>query len=172
MGQQYVDIDVHEMSEFFERLGNAASSGAFKRECKEFLESLGDEFLRIVQDEIIRREVVDTRIRLNSFHKGSEGSIWSATDGGLTVEVGTNVEYASYVNDGHWTCSSGEKQRWVPGTWNGDRFIYDPGASTGMLLKQKWISGRHYWESAMRILDQMFPEMMENKMEEITEKYL
>ena len=172
MSGQYVEVDVHELKDFCDRLDRMASSDTFKRECREFMESIGDEFLRIVQDEIIRREVVDTRLLLNSFQKGTEGNIWSTSDGGLTVEVGTNVEYASYVNDGHWTCGAGEKQRWVPGRWNGDKFIYEPGADTGMLLKQKWIPGRHFWDSAIRIIDRMFPELMERKLDEMLNRYL
>ena len=91
-----VDVDVSAFREFFSRIGQAAS-GDFRHEMELFLEGLGNEFLRVLQDEIIRRKVMDTRQLLASFEKGSQGNIWELTEGDLTLEVGTNVEYASYV---------------------------------------------------------------------------
>lgn len=130
------------------------------------------DFLRVVQDEIVRRKVIDTRLLLASFEKGSAGNIWEIADGGLTLEVGTNVEYATYVHDGHWTNSKGVAQRWVPGYWEGDRFIYDPAAKTGMLLKQKWVKGNPYFDSAIRIYNKIFQASLEVKLEEWLDKYL
>lgn len=165
-----VDIDMGEFSAFFQRLGNAAK-GDFKKELELFLEGLGNEFLRIVQDEIIRRKVLDTRLLLASFEKDADGNVWRITEGGLTLEVGTSLSYALYVNDGHWTNSKGVERRWVPGYWQGDRFIYDPSAKTGMLLKQKWVEGSHYWESSLRILDELLPQFLDAKLQEWLDNY-
>ena len=99
------------------------------------------------------------------------GYVWELSDGDLTLEVGTNVEYAGYVNDGHWTNPKGVQRRWVPGYWEGDRFIYDPSAKTGMLLKQHWVEGAHYFESALRIYEKMFQTEAENKLQEWLERY-
>lgn len=93
------------------------------------------------------------------------------SDSGLTLEVGTNVEYASYVNDGHWTCKKGEKMRFVPGYWSGNRFIYDSSAKSGMMLKQNWVKGAHYWESGLRILDKMLPGLIEAKLQQWINSY-
>lgn len=166
----HVSIDLDEYREFFAQVRSAAK-GDFKEELGTFLEGLGNEFLRILEDEIIRRKVIDTRLLLNSFHKGSEDGVWSLDVDGLTLEVGTSVDYAGYVNDGHWTNPKGQSGRWVPGEWEGDRFIYDPEAKTGMYLKQKWVQGAHYWESALRILDTIYPEMLEKKMQEWLDSY-
>lgn len=171
MATKAVEIDYSELSAFFDQV-EAAGNGALKEELKKFVEGLGDDFLRIVSEEIIRRKVVDTRLLLNSFQKGSSDGIWSIRDGGFTLEVGTNVEYASYVNDGHWTNPKGVDARWVPGSWNGDRFIYDSDAKTGMLLRQKWIEGRHYWEGAIRIMEKMLPGLMEAKITDWLQDYL
>ena len=129
------NFDLGEFSAFIKRLNNAAS-GDFKNELTLFMQGLGSEFLRIVEDEIIRRKVMDTRLLLASFHEGGEDNVWEVSDQGLTLEVGTNVKYAGYVNDGHWTNPKGVDSRFVPGRWEGDRFIYDPSADTGMVLKQ------------------------------------
>ena len=88
-----VNVDVSEFRAFFQKMGKAAS-GDFKREMELFLEGLGNEFLRILQDEIVRRKVMDTRQLLASFEKGEQGNVWELSDGDLTLEVGTNVDYA------------------------------------------------------------------------------
>lgn len=171
MAAKAVKIDVSAFGDFFQRMGSAGN-GEFRREFEKFLEGVGEEFLKVVEDEIIRCEAVDTRLLLNSFHKGSQGNVWAISDGGLQLEVGTNVEYASYVNDGHWTNPKGISVRWVPGVWNGDHFVYTPGAKTGMLLKQKWIVGRHYFDSAIRIIERMMPGIIERKVGQWIEGYL
>lgn len=163
-------LEADEMKEFFEKC-RRAGNGVFKRELSLFLEGISLEFLRIIEDEIIRLKVMDTRLLLNSFHKGSSGTVWELSDDGLTLEVGTNVEYASYVNDGHWTCKKGEKMRFVPGYWSGNRFIYDSSAKSGMMLKQNWVKGAHYWESGLRILDKMLPGLIEAKLQQWINSY-
>ena len=136
MSSEYVDIDMSEFEEFFDRMDRAAK-GDFRKQVERWLEAIGNDFLRVVQDEIIRRKIMNSRLLLASFEKGSSGNIWELTEGGLTLEVGTNVSYAKYVHDGHWTNTRGVARRWVAGYWSGDQFIYDPSADTGMLLKQK-----------------------------------
>lgn len=171
MATKAVEIDFSQLTSFFDQL-EAAGNGALKQEMIKFIEGIGDEFLRIVSEEIIRREVVDTRLLLNSFQKGGPDGMWNIKDGGLTLEVGTNVEYASYVNDGHWTNPKGVDTRWIPGYWNGDKFTYTPGAETGMLLHQKWIEGRHFWEAAIRIMERMLPGLLDAKISEWLHDYL
>lgn len=157
---KYVDIDISELERFVEKLGTA-SKGDFKKELSLFLEALGFEFLRILEDEIIEKKTVDTRLLLNSFQKGTENNIYTLNEQNLTLQVGTNVKYASYVNDGHWTCKQGEFMRFVPGYWSGDKFVYDSNSKTGMVLKQQWVPGSHYWDSALIIMQLMLPELME-----------
>ena len=145
--------------------------GGFRKELELFLEGLGNEFLRIVEDEIIRRKVLDTRLLLASFHKGDGNNLWELTEGNLTLEVGSTLEYAGYVNDGHWTNPKGVDRRFVPGYWQGDRFIYDPTAEGGMVLKQHFVDGKPYFDSALRILDKMLPEFLDKKLQEWLDNY-
>lgn len=165
-----VEFDMSEMREFFQTL-EKATKGDFRKEMELFLEGLGNEFLRILQDEIIRRQVMDSRLLLASFEKDGDGNVWRMQEGGLVLEVGTNLDYAGYVNDGHWTNTKGVERRWVPGHWQGDRFIYDPAAESGMMLKQHWVEGKHYWDSALRILDTIYPELLERKLQEWLDSY-
>jgi len=159
------EFDVSEI-QLYLKLINKAAEGEFKKQIALWFEACGFEFLRIVQDEVILRKVVDTRLLLNSFGKGDKNNVWEVSDEGLTLEVGTNVEYAEYANDGHWTNKKGQASRFVPGVWRGDIFEYVRGAKTGMVLKQRWVEGSHYWEAAIRIFERIFQKSVERKMEE------
>ncbi len=171
MAGRYVSIDTTELRRFIERLNQAGRGKEFEKELSRFLDAIAVEFLSYVQDFIIQAGSVDTRLLLNSFQKSGEGSVFIAQEGGLQIEVGTNVEYASFVNDGHWLNPKGVDMRWVPGEWQGERFIYQPGAKTGMLLKQKWIEGSHYFDDAIRLMERMAPQFMERKMQQWLEQY-
>ena len=157
---KYVDFDTAGADKFFDAL-EAAARGGFRKELELFLEEVGNEFLRIVEDEIIRRKVLDTRLLLASFHKGDGNNLWELTEGNLTLEVGSTLEYAGYVNDGHWTNPKGVDRRFVPGYWQGDRFIYDPTAEGGMVLKQHFVDEKPYFDYALRILDKMIPVFLD-----------
>lgn len=169
-------LETDEMKAFFDKCIKAGNGG-FKKELEVFLEGIGLEFLGIIEDEIVRRKVVDTRLLLHSFQKGDGENVWEISDGGLTLEVGSNAEYAGYVNDGHWTCSEGEHMRFVPGKVETDEsgkvisFKYEKGAKTGIMLKQKWVRGKHFWESGIRILDRVMPEILEAKLQQWLDSY-
>lgn len=196
MSGGHIEIDLSELQDFFARAGRAAT-GDFKRELELFLEGLGIEFLRVIQDEIKRRKVMDTRLLIDSFAKGAGGNVWKLEEGGLTLEVGSSVEYAKYVNDGHWTMDrygecilrynkdtkngrhkawdaklfGGSIARFVPGYWRGHRFVYDPSAKTGMVLKQNWVPGKPYFDNALRILNRMYPDLLERKLQGWLDSY-
>lgn len=170
-----VTFDTVELENFVKRLGMAAQ-GDFKKALNRFLEGLGMDFLRILQDIITdEKKVIDNRLLLFSFQKGDKDNVWILDENGLTLEVGTNVEYAKFVNDGHWTNPKGVKTRFVPGHWEKargkDRFIYTPGEKTGMVLKMKWVEGSHYWEEAIRILERNYPEYLEEKLQSWLDEY-
>lgn len=112
-----------------------AASGGFSRQAAKWLEQSGQDFLDMVQDELISSQSIDTERLFSSFQKGDADHIWIAESGGLSLEVGSNLEYASFVNDGRWT-TEGDGVKWVPGYFQGARFVYDPASSTGMALKK------------------------------------
>ncbi|WP_046180592.1 HK97 gp10 family phage protein [Domibacillus tundrae] len=155
------------LKQFIKQVEKAANSEV-KKEFALWLEASGMEFLELIQDEIIRTETVDTRRLLNSFNRGDSDSTWSISQGGLTLEVGTNITYASFANDGHTTVdlNSGKDRRWVPGRWVGDRFEYDPSErESGMLLKVKWVDGSGYWDNAMAIFEKIFDKSLEKRLQ-------
>lgn len=181
MSEKCIEVDVSEARDFFQKMQKAGRSGELKKAMAQWLEAVGLEFLRIIQDEIIRREVVDTRQLLASFYKDGDGNHWSMTEGSLSLEVGSTVDYAKWVNDGHWTIdtksggsyiiSGGILARFVPGYWQGDRFVYDPHADGGMVLKQQWVKGKPYFDSAVHIIEKMLPGLLEAKLEKWLNEY-
>jgi hypothetical protein len=130
---------LRELNEALERMNSPLMS---RREFNLWLEALAFQFLEEIQREIIRTRTVDTRRLLNSFMKGSSDNVWTITERGLTLEVGTNVEYAAYANSGH-----NQRRRWVPGRWHGSGenawFEYIPGYDKGMMLTARWVEGTH-----------------------------
>lgn len=155
-----MSIKIRGLKQFMKQVEKAADRD-LKKEFGIWLEGMGMDFLALIQDEIIRTETVDTRRLLNSFSRGDSESVWSINSGGLTLEIGTNLKYASYANDGHF-----QRKRFVPGYWRGDRFVYDPGANTGMMLREKWIEGSHYWDNALVIFERIFERSLERRMQQ------
>lgn len=170
-------FDIEGLEAFAKALDDAANGGLIE-EYTLWLEAMGFEFLDLIQDEIIRTGTVDTRRLLNSFGKGTASSsigggsdhVWEMHEGGLSLLVGTNVDYAWYVNDGHYTNPQGVDRRWVPGYWKGDRFFYDASAKTGMMLKQKWVEGTHYWDNALAIFEKIFAKSLDRRLQEWIDK--
>lgn len=176
-----IEIDMSEFRAFFQRMKQAGSSD-FKRDFQTFLEGLGEEFLRLVQDEFINRNKNTGYGQLvSSFTKGGAGNIWRYEDDGLTLEVGSSVEYAAYVNDGHRTFDpsktkhitlwNGEMARYVPGYWRGNRFIYDPSSEEFMILKYHWVEGLHFWEAALHAMERICPQVLEAKLQQWLNDY-
>ena len=165
-----ITIDMSEYDAFFARL-KQAGNGAFEKAVGLFFEGLGEEFLRVVQDEIISMGAVNTRLMLASFGRGGGNNVWEVSDGGLKLTVGSTLDYAQYVNDGHWANPGGVQVRFVPGYWSGDTFTYSPGAKGGMILHQQWVEGYHYWESGLNIIEKMMPKLLEAKLQQWLDSY-
>ena len=61
------------------------------------------------------------------------------------AHIKSQAKYARWVNDGH----PQQPGRYIPGTWNGDIFEYDPKSKTGMVLKADYVEGRHFVEDSI-----------------------
>lgn len=185
MSGKHVDIDMSEIKEFFNSVESAAR-GDFRREFETFLEGLGEEFLRLVQDEFIRRhrnkgDGQAASALWSSFVRDGDSNIWKYTDDNMELEVGTELDYAAYANYGHrtldpskgnhFTLPNGEMARFVPGYWNGDRFVYDPSADGGMVLKYHWVEGIHFWEAALHAMERLCPAILEAKLQDWMNRY-
>lgn len=123
----------NELKKFVKALDNAANRD-LKRQYNVWLEAVGMEFLGVVQDEIIRLGVVDTRRLLNSFNRGNEDCIFELNQSKLILKIGSNVEYAAYVNDGH------------------------------KLPNGQWWEGYHYFDISITHLERIIAASLERKM--------
>ena len=158
-----VTIDTRELDKFMKKLEKVASKD-LQKEVIIWLDGSGFQFLEEVQLMIVSMQVVDTRRMLSSFTKGKEGNVWQIGSGGLSLTIGTNVDYARYVNDGHWTNPKGVQTRFIPGTFKNGKFEYDPSADTGMVLKQQFIEAQPYWDNALVIFEKMFQASFKKKL--------
>ena len=68
------------------------------------------------------------------------------------TNIKSPAKYARYVNEGH----SQQPGRFIPGTWKGDKFRYDPKAKTGMVLKASYVEGKHFVEKSF---DEVQPKL-------------
>lgn len=153
-------MDMSGLREFADSV-RAAAQDSFKDHLRIMMQAVGMEFLRIVQKEIRECRAVVQGLLIGSFGKGGTDNIWDESDGGLTIEVGSGVKYARWVNDGHW-----QNHRWVPGGWSGKQFIYNRNAKSGMALMDRWVSGHHFFEAAMRHSEPILQKMMEKALDE------
>lgn len=106
---------------------------------EEQVKRLGLIYQAEVKEQITELGAVDTG-RLRS-------SISMVSIDNRTVMVGTNLFYASWVNDGHK-----QDKRFVPGRWKGERFEYIPyphNNGQGMMLKAKFVKGKHFMERSI-----------------------
>ena len=72
----------------------------------------------MVQSSIKRAGNVDYGKLLASFEKGGADNVWNIDLGALILEVGSTLDYAKYVNDGH----KQQPGRFIPGYWEGSHF--------------------------------------------------
>ena len=99
-----------------------------------------DKFLRQEAELMRGRAVKNTPVDQGRL-KGAWGKTQPANG---AVEIYNNTEYAADVEWGHR-----QHKCWVPGAWKGGRFVYDPNAKTGMMLKEKFIEGAKMLHTAM-----------------------
>lgn len=158
-------IDVSQLESFARKV--EAASADLKPYAGKTLEEIGEEFLKLVQSNIESLGNVDTGKLLSSFTKGSSGNIWNLDLGGLTLEVGTNVEYAKWVDRGHRQTPG----RFIPGIFEGDKFKYVHGAKTGIVLKASFTKGSFYFSRSVGALRRMLPEMMDKSFEQFFRRY-
>lgn len=158
-------IDVKQLEDFAR--GCEAARQDLKPYAAKTLDEIGEEFLDIVQEEIINHGHVVTGDLFKSFEKGGAGNVYQLDAGALTLTVGTSVYYAKWVNKGH----PQRPGRFVPGVWDGKVFRYVPGAKTGMVLKAKFVKGSDFFDKSVEVLKRLFPEYTGNSFKQFFARY-
>lgn len=160
MAKKNINADLSELKEFVQRLENAAN-GDLRKQYGVWLEALGMEFLNTVQDEIIRLKVLDTRRLLNSFSRGDSDCVFEMDAEGLKLTIGTNVEYAGWVNDGHFAGST----KMFYNTKSGKRFMAR-NVKNLWYGQERWIEGYHYFDISISIFEKIMAASLEKKLNE------
>ena len=158
-------MDVSEIDDFVRRC--EAAQADLKPYAGKALEEIGEQFLLMVQSSIKRAGNVDYGKLLASFEKGGADNVWNIDLGALTLEVGSTLDYAKYVNDGH----KQQPGRFIPGYWEGSHFRYSPGAKSGMVLKASAVPGSAFFSQAVQALESRLPEMLKNSFEQFFRRY-
>lgn len=156
-------MDVSELNEFARKI--EACRNDLVPYAEKVLEEIGEEFLDLVQAEIQGNQNVDRGKLLASFTKGGAGNIYQL--GGLSLTIGSSVEYAKFVNDGHRQ----QPGRFVPGVWEGSHFRYIPGAKTGMVLKASFVPGSHFFDKSEDAFEIMAPQLAQKAFQQFFARY-
>lgn len=158
-------VKVIGLKELIKDIKDITEAKTLHDEMVKWLDKAGGDFLEIVQDQIKEAGNINTGDLLKSFTKKAEGNSYELHEGNITLTIGTRVEYASFVNDGHF-----QSKRFVPGIFKGGKFVYTPGADTGMMLKAKFVEGSHYFDNAVIIFEKMFYKDLDKKLQIFLDK--
>ena len=79
-------------------------------------------------------------------------AVTSQSENEITIK--SPAYYAGWVNDGH----SQQPGRFIPGSWNGGKFRYNPNAKGGMVLKKSYVPGKKFVEKSIKATSQRIPE--------------
>jgi hypothetical protein len=112
---------------------------------------------------------IDTGGLWGSFNKGGAGNIWNADmkSGNFRLVVGSNLEHAKYINDGFKRA-----RRWVPGVVDGNGiFRYQPGAKTGIMLKEGQFRGVRFFDVAFSELEKFVPEIVNYEVRRLLDEW-
>jgi hypothetical protein len=80
------------------------------------------------------------------------------------IEVGTNVKYALFVNDGHV-----QHRRWLPADRlsAGGKSKYLKAGAKGIMLSEKYVQGKFFMEKGMKTAEPRLKTLVESFMEQI-----
>jgi hypothetical protein len=146
------DFTIEGWDEFVERFADLVDKWEAKKEI------LLTRMANIYHSEIIPLVPVDTSRLVDSIFVGGID--------GDEIEVGTNVKYALFVNDGHV-----QHRRFLPCrkvTAGGKtRFIYSKGSKTGIMLQERYVAGVHFMEKGMTSAKPRLENLINSFMEQI-----
>lgn len=145
-----VGFSIEGWDEFVERFADLVDKWGDKK--KILLERMGN----IYHAEIIPNVPVDTSRLVDSLFVFGEGIPQDY------VEVGTNVEYALYVNDGHV-----QHRRFLPAdklTVGGRTKYLKNSNQKGIMLSERYVNGAFFMEKGMQSAKPRFERLVESFM--------
>ena len=131
---------------------------------EQLMDSDIDKFIRKTAKELAGR-LLNKTVKRTPVVYGTLRDAWAIMPVGqrgnrYTVVLINNLVYASYVEYGHRQ----QPGRFIPGHWESDRFVYDPDAESGMVLKDSWVKGRYMLTISTQELERQAPKIIERKL--------
>lgn len=153
MADSDLGFSIEGWDEFVERFSDLVDKWGDKKRI--LLERMGN----IYHAEIIPNVPVDTSRLVDSLFVFGEGIPQDY------VEVGTNVEYALYVNDGHV-----QHRRFLPAdklTVGGRTKYLKSSNQKGIMLSERYVNGAFFMEKGMQSAKPRFERLVESFMRQI-----
>lgn len=153
MADSDLGFSIEGWDEFVERFADLVDKWGDKK--KILLERMGN----IYHAEIIPNVPVDTSRLVDSLFVFGEGIPQDY------VEVGTNVEYALYVNDGHV-----QHRRFLPAdklTVGGRTKYLKNSNQKGIMLSERYVNGAFFMEKGMQSAKPRFERLVESFLQQI-----
>ncbi|MCR8998023.1 HK97 gp10 family phage protein [Brevibacillus laterosporus] len=137
-----------------------------KRIEKKIIRRIGTVFLRMLRQQIKKMGLVDSGESMKAFMKGKRGNIWimDVDRNSFTLELGASYFVPLLLNDGYTI----KKGHFVPGRFEGGKFIYDRNAKTGVWMKPRSFIGKNYLDITL----QGFQGGIQGLMEDLLSKEL
>lgn len=148
-----IGFSIDGWEEFVENFGKLADKWAEKKEI--LLKRMG----AIYKEEIMPHVPVDTSRLVDSFTIYIQGIPQDY------IEVGTNVKYALFVNDGHV-----QHKRFLPASklsTGGKTKYLKSDNQKGIMLSERYVSGAHFMEKGMQNAKPRFETLINSFMEQI-----
>ncbi|EHQ92144.1 HK97 gp10 family phage protein [Desulfosporosinus youngiae] len=164
----------------------------FERLAQSFQKALDERvmerFIREFLSEMAMRSLRKIKMRMLADHgdlrrKWQVGNV-TRTGDAYVIEIFNNLEYASFVEYGF-------RSHWVPGHWEGNKFIYDRSVihltkeakvaykerygSLGMYVGNRkigWVSGKFMMTISMQEIERDLPKYLERKQIQLLEQIM
>lgn len=159
MVKSKVKVDFRQLKRFADRFEKMANEELVEQFIREALLEIGKKLIAKTK----RKTPVNTGLLRNSWQIGNierQGDEY-------VVEVYTDLEYASFVENGF-------RAHWVPGEWKGKQFVYDPDAKTGMQVGKKgaWVPGKFMMTISKNEIEREMPRYIQRKQLELLKRII
>lgn len=134
------------------------------KKIKKLINSDIDSFFRKEAKDLAKR-LLNKTVKRTPVVYGTLRDAWAIMPVGhrgnhYTIVLINSLEYAAYVEYGHRQ----RVGRFIPGYWQGNRFVYDADCEGGMVLKNHWVKGKYMLTLSTQELEHQAPEILERNL--------
>lgn len=173
----------------FQEAINKLGSHRFEAILQNVINDLGAEFLKVVETEFRSLHMINSEKTIESFHKDNKKNVWKFkfNKGRQTfsLEVGSKYHVAFFIDKGYEI----KKPHFVPGHFEGTKFIYDKRGRRrrrrkdgtkptgkkqlqGIIFKPRTFAGKHYMDAAVEGFGVDMKKVIENALQKELDKVI